>query len=166
MTHMNRDVLALGVLTIGLFLPPATASAQIEQVKIAVSGLTCNLCAAGLERSLRSIDDVSGVDVSVADEAAIVRLRSGNSFDPGKFRAAVKNAGQEVRAFELRLSAVVQGENGRYHLQPGRGIPLTVRAGSAEKLKPLVGRTVRARVKVVSLPQSPLELELTDVSTR
>lgn len=166
MTHINRTVLALGVLAISWLVVPADASAQIEEVKITVDGLTCSLCAAGLERALRRLDDASGVDVSVADRAAVVRLKSGNSFDPGKFRAAVKTAGQEARAFELRLRAVVQAGNGGYHLQPGRGIPLAVRAGSADKLKPLVGRTVRAHAKVVSSPGSPLELELTDVSAR
>jgi copper chaperone CopZ len=166
MAHMNRTLLVLGALTIGWLVMPVEASAQIEEVKIAVDGLTCSLCAAGLERSLRRVDDVSVVDVSVADRAAVVRLKSGNSFDPGKFGAAVKNAGQQARGFELRLIAVVQAENGRYHLQPGRGVPLAVRAGSADRLKPLVGRTVRAHAKVVSSPGSPLELELTDVSAR
>ena len=166
MAYTNRALLALGVLTMGWLVAPTEASAQIEELKMTVDGLTCSLCAAGLERSLRRLDDVSGVDVSLANKTAIVRLKSGNSFDPDTFRAAVSNAGQQVRAFELRLSAVVRAEHGAYRLQPGRGMPVAVRAGSADKLKPLVGRTVRARATVVSAPRSPLELELTDVLPR
>ncbi len=124
------------------------------------------LCAAQLERSLGRLDDVSSVETSVAVETAIVRLESGNSFDPDKYRAAVKSAGQEARDFELRLSAVVVVEDGRYSLRPGRGAPLLVRPQSAAKLKPFVGRTVRARAKVLSSPRSPIELELTDVAAR
>ena len=163
---MNRPLLTLAVLAIGCILPPPDASAQIEEVRIAVNGLTCSLCAAGLERSLRKLDDVSSVEIALADETAIVRLKSGNSFDPGKFRAAVKSAGQEARGFEVRLSAVVHAENGRYRLQPRRGIPLVRAASSADKLKPFVDKTVRARAKVLSSSQSPVELEVTDVSAR
>ena len=76
------------------------------------------------------------------------------------------NRRQEARGFELRLSAVVHAENGRYRLQPGRGIPLAVRAMSADKLKPFADKTVQARVKVLSSSQSPIELEVTDVSAR
>ena len=124
------------------------------------------LCAAQLERSLGRLDDVSSIETSVAEEAAIVRLKSGLSFDLDKYRAAVKSAGQEAGDFELRLSAVVVEEDGRYSLRPGRGAPLPVRPQSAAKLKALVGRTVRASAKVLSSQRSPIELELTDIAAR
>ena len=124
------------------------------------------LCAAQLERSLGRLDDVSSIETSVAEEAAIVRLKSGLSFDLDKYRAAVKSAGQEALDFELRLSAVVAVEDGRYSLRPGRGAPLSVRPQSAAKLKPFVGRTVRASARVLSSPRIPVELELTDVAAR
>jgi copper chaperone CopZ len=162
---MNRVVFAFGTLFIGWLLLPATALAQIHEVKIAVDGLACSLCAANLERSLGRLDDVSRVEASVANKAAIVHLKSGSSFDPEKFRTAVRNAGQQARAFELQLSAVVRAEGGGYRLQPGRGMSLAVRGGSADKLKPLIGKPVFARAKVVSSPRSPVELELIDVVT-
>jgi copper chaperone CopZ len=161
---MNRSLVATVAFAAVCILRPAPLMAQIEEVKIGVKGLTCNLCAAGLERSLRRLEGVSSVEIVVAEEAANVRLKSGASFDPEKFRVAVKNAGQEARNFELRLSAAVQREGGRYTLQPGGGTALPVRSTSATKLEPFVGRIVRARAKVFSSPQSPLELELTDVA--
>ena len=161
---MNRVLLALGTLVVGWFLIPAHASAQIHEVKIAVDGLTCSLCAAGLERSLGRLDDVSRVEASVANKAVIVHLKSGSSFDLGKFRTAVSNAGQQARAFELQLSGVVRAEGAGYRLQPGRGMPLMIRAGPADTLRPLIGKAVLAHARVVSPPQSPVELELIDVS--
>jgi copper chaperone CopZ len=161
---MNRSLVATAVFAAVYILQPAPLMAQIEEVKIGVNGLTCNLCAAGLERSLRRLEGVSSVEIAVGEEAATVRLKAGASFDPEKFRAAVKSAGQEAKNFELRLSASVQRESGRYTLQPAGGAALPVRATSAAKLEPFVGRIVRARAKVFSSPPSPLELELTDVA--
>ena len=42
---------------------PSVSFAQVEQVRIDVNGLTCNLCAAGLERSLRQVAGVSNVEI-------------------------------------------------------------------------------------------------------
>jgi copper chaperone CopZ len=160
---MNRVLLALGTLIIGCVLIPANASAQIHEVKITVDGLACGLCAASLERSLGRLDDVSRVEASVANKAVIVHLKSGNSFDPDRFRTAVSNAGQQAGAFELQLSAVVRVEKGGYRLQPGRGMSLRIRGGSANTLTPLIGKAVLAHARVVSSPRTPVELELIDV---
>ncbi len=147
-------------------LQPAPAFAQIEEVRIGVDGLTCNLCAAGLERSLRKLDSVSSVQVALADETATVQLKAGAAFDPDQFRAAVRNAGQEARQFELRLSGAVQRQDGRYSLRPGAGSSLAVGASSAAKLEPYVGKVVRVHARVSSPARSPWELDLTLVSVR
>lgn len=157
---------ALVIAAVGI-LWPAQSFAQIEEVTIGVKGLTCNLCAAGLERSLRRVDGVSGVQIEIADEAVTVRLKAGSSFDPDRFRAAVKNAGQEARSFELRLNAAVQRQDGRYSLQPGAGAqPMLVRPPSAARLEPYVGKIVSARAKLLSSARSPVELEVTEVALR
>lgn len=163
---MRRPIAAVLLVAALYILQPPPAFAQIEEVKIGVDGLTCNLCAAGLERSLRKLDAVSSVQIALADQTAVVRLKAGAAFDADKFRTAVKNAGQEAREFELRLSGAVQRQDGRYTLQPGRAAPLAVGRASGAKLESYVGTTVRVRAKVSSPPRSPLELELTDVSAR
>ena len=163
---MHRVGLALPLLLIGLLLAPRPAVAQIEEVRIAVDGLTCTLCAAGLERSLRRMDDVSNVEIAVAEESAIVRLKSGRTFDPDTFRTAVKNAGQQVRTFELRVNGTVREQNGRYSVQPGNGTPLVVTSQSASRLKPFVGRTIQARGRVLTQARARMELELIDVVAR
>ena len=147
-------------------LRPAASFAQIEEVRIGVDGLTCNLCAAGLERSLRKLDGVSSVQVALADETATVQLKAGAGFDPDQFRTAVRNAGQEARHFELRLSGAVQRQDGRYSLQPGAGSPLAVGRSSAARLESYVGKVVRVRARLSSPARSPLELEVTHVAAR
>lgn len=163
-----RRPLAAGLLVavIWMFSPPPSY-AQIDEIRIGVDGLSCNLCAAGLERSLRKVDSVSSVQITLADETAIVRLKSGAAFDPEKLRAAVKNAGQEARVFELRLSAAVQRQDGRYTLHPGRGASaLVVRRESEPRLEAFVGKVVRVRARVPASARLPLELELTDVAAQ
>ncbi|MBF8299894.1 MAG: Heavy-metal-associated domain protein [Acidobacteria bacterium] len=145
---------------------PAPSFAQIEEVRIGVDGLTCNLCAAGLERSLRKLDSVSSVRIALADDMAHVTLKAGAAFDPETFRAAVTNAGQRTRHVELRLSGAVERQDGRYSLRPGAGSSLAVGASSAAKLEPYVGKVVRVHARVSSPARSPWELDLTDVAVR
>ena len=163
---MRRPLAATLLFAAVCILRPIPSFAQIEEVRIIVDGLTCNLCAAGLERSLRKLDSVSSVQVALADETAIVTLKAGASFDPDTFRTAVRNAGQEVRHFELRLSGAVLRQDGRYSLRPGAGSSLAVGRSSAARLESHVGRVVRVRARVSSPARSPLELELTDVVVR
>ena len=56
MRHPRAAALLFAAICI---LRPAASFAQIYEVRIGVDGLTCNLCAAGLERSLRKLDGVS-----------------------------------------------------------------------------------------------------------
>jgi hypothetical protein len=58
---------------------------------------------------------------------------------------------------------VVHAGEGGYRLQPGKGVPISVHAPNANLLKPLVGREVRARAKVIASPDTPYTLELTDI---
>lgn len=161
---MKRSLVATVLFAAVCLFQPDSLFAQIEEVRVGVNGLTCNLCAAGLERSLRRLDGVASVDIESSSETATVRLKPGASFDPEKYRAAVKNAGQEPRDLALLVTASVRREGGRYTLQTSGSSALAVRASSAAKLEPFVGKTVRARAKVFSSPRAPLELELTDVS--
>ena len=163
MRHPLAATLLVSALCI---LWPSLSFAQVEEVRIAVDGLTCNLCAAGLERSLRTLDSVASVQVSLQDESAVVKMKTGAGFDIEKFRGSVRNAGQEARRFDLQLSGAVQRQGGRYSLQPGSGSPVLVARNSSAKLESHVGRVVRVHARVSSPASSPLELDITDVAPR
>lgn len=147
-------------------LHPGQVFAQIEEVRIAVDGLTCNLCAAGLERSLKAVAGVARVRVVMADEVALVTLTPGAAFEPEKLRGAVRNAGQEPRRFELRVVGSVRQQDGRYSLQSASGASLLVAPQSVPKLQAHLGKVVRVRANLTSTVASALELELTDVAPR
>ena len=145
---------------------PSASFAQVEQVRIGVDGLTCNLCAAGLERSLRKVAGVSNVKIALEQETALVTYKTGAAFDAEALRTAVRNAGQQAREFELQLIAAVERQDGQYRLHPPAGSRLAVNRGSAPRLEAYVGQTVRVRARVSSPARGPLELELTDVARR
>jgi copper chaperone CopZ len=164
---MSRPFATALAVVVASVLWPSYSSAQIEEVKIGIDGLTCNLCAITLERSLRRVDGVENVRVEVGDEAVAVRLKAGVPFNRDQFNAAVKNAGQQARDFELRLRAAVRQQDGKYNLEPaGLRQPFVVHQASAGRLTALVGKTVLARAKVSSSQRSPLELELVDVAVQ
>ena len=163
---MRRLIAA--VLSVAAFalVHPSASLAQVEQVRIGVDGLTCNLCAAGLERSLRKVAGVSNVEIALEQETALVTYKTGAAFNADALRTAVRNAGQRAREFELQLTAAVERLDGQYQLHPAAGPRLAVNRQSAPKLDAYVGQVVRVRAKVTSLARGPLELELTDVARR
>ena len=91
-------------------------------------------------------------------------MKTGAPFEPERFRTAIKSASREVRAFEVRLRATVDRQDGRYYLHPpGVAQRFVVHGGaSTAKLVALVGKQVRARGTLISAGAA-LELELTEV---
>jgi copper chaperone CopZ len=157
---MRHPLAAILIVMAVAVVAPARASAQIDEVRIVVNGLTCNLCAAGLERSLRKLDVVSKVRVTLDDETALVTLKPGARFDADRFRAAVTDAGQDTRQVELRLRGAVRQQDGAYSVEARPGMLLAFSSSSASKLQHYSGKTIRARARVSSPVRSPLELDL------
>ena len=155
--HLMAAMLVVAAIS---FIRPVPVFAQVEEVRIGVDGMTCNLCAAGLERALRKLDGVSSVQVALADQSALVKLKAGAAFDPDRYRAAVRDAGQQTRQLEVRVKGSVQRQEGGYRLQPGAGPAFAVGRSSGTKLESYVGRVVRVRARVSSPVRSPFELDL------
>ncbi len=61
-----------------------------------VSGMTCDHCARAVSTEVGSIPGVTAVEVDVP--TGTVRVTSEEPVDDGAFRAAVEEAGYEVRA--------------------------------------------------------------------
>jgi len=165
---MNRSTVArvaVAALMVAfeLSLGPARGFAQIEDVTITVEGMSCNLCAAGLERSLRRADGIAAVKVVLASQTATIRLKPGAPVTPARLRAGVEDAGQRLRIVELRLRGALQRDDSRYRIQPpGHAQAFAVRDDS--RLAALVGRNVRVRARIVSADAAAVELELIDVA--
>jgi copper chaperone CopZ len=160
---MMRSFVAALALMAGLLAVPRPAHAQIEDVKIAVDGLSCNLCAAGLDRSLRRVDGVASVRVMLASQVATVKVKPGARVLPAQLRAAVERAGQSLRGIEVQVRGTLQHDNGHYKLQsPAPQQAFAIRDNP--KLEALAGKTVRLRGRV-TVPDAPaVELEVIEVA--
>ena len=164
-SRIARSLATALVVMFQLSVTPARAHAQVDEVKITVEGMTCNLCAAGLERSLRRVEGVAAVKVVLASQVATIRLKPGVAVAPALLRGAVESAGQRLRVVEVRVRGVLQRNEGRYQLRPaGLAQVLTVR--DDVKLEPLAGRNVHVRGRIVSSDAAVVELELMDVEPR
>lgn len=62
-------------------------------IKIKVDGMSCDHCKAAVERAIRDVLGVEGVDVSLDEGFAVVR----GSADPEQLVEAVKEAGYEAK---------------------------------------------------------------------
>lgn len=146
----------------GLFIAATPAYAQVEDMTITVEGMSCNLCAAGLERSLRRLDGVAAVKVVLASQTATIRFKPRVAVAPARIRAGVEDAGQRLRIVELRIRGALHREDSRYQLlAAGQAQAFAVRDDA--RLAALAGKTVRVRARVVSADAAPIELQLIDI---
>lgn len=74
------------------------------QYALQVNGLACPFCAYGIEKRLRSIEKVTGVQTDIERGRVIVTTAEGTSLDQAAAERAVKEAGFTLAGFE-RLEA-------------------------------------------------------------
>jgi copper chaperone CopZ len=158
--RLLSSALAL-LIELSLFVAPAHA--QVEEVKITVVGLSCNLCAAGLDRSLRRVDGVTGVKVTLATQVATMRLKPGVRVAPDQLRAAVERAGQQLKSVELRVRGTLERDKGHFQLHLPEVAQLFALRDDV-RLQALAGKSVRVRGRVMSPDGPAVELEVVDVA--
>ena len=67
----------------------------LETLQIGIEGMTCNGCASNIEKILKHISGVSGVEVSLEQKRASVTYNPAQTGLP-QFRAAIEDAGFDV----------------------------------------------------------------------
>jgi copper chaperone CopZ len=66
----------------------------METIALGVEGMSCGGCVVSVERALERVPGVARVNVSLATQVATVE---GAGIDPARLRAAIEDAGYEVR---------------------------------------------------------------------
>ena len=111
----------------------ATGDAEtVERVRLAIGGMTCAGCAAGVSGALNAVDGVQNAVVNLASEQAIVDLRLGG--DLKALQVAVTAAGYEATPLEAGAAVEDDRSNAQRH---GWLV-----AASALMTLPLVGQMV------------------------
>jgi copper chaperone CopZ len=73
-----------------LWLAPAWAG---DVVKIGVTGMVCEFCAASVEKGLKKLPGVAKVEVSMKDKRAEIVMTDGNTLDAEQARKVILDAG-------------------------------------------------------------------------
>ncbi len=90
----------LWMMVLLLAAPLAPVNAQESSPKsatIQVDGLSCPFCAYGLEKHLKKVKGVEGVDINMKSGKATVTLKSGAQVNDDALSAAVTKAGFTAR---------------------------------------------------------------------
>jgi len=92
-----RFLLMAGLLTFAPITSVFSQDASEPSASIQVDGLSCPFCAYGLEKHLKKIAGVEGVEINMKSGKAIVRLKPDAQVDDAALKAAVKKAGFTAR---------------------------------------------------------------------
>ena len=93
--------------------------------------LSCPSCAAGLERRLRRLDHVAGVEVSPSDGRIVLAVEPGGHLDPAAVWDTVRNAGFIPDRMAVTAIGHVIDRNGApaLALSPDFALPLVEKVG-------------------------------------
>ena len=101
-----RWVMVVLILVVGLsvvFVPQSAA--EVEEIELRVDGLSCPFCSLGLEKKLKRIEGVEGVQIHMKRGITEVSLAPEEAPDLAAIRKAVKEAGFTLR--DIRLTVKV-----------------------------------------------------------
>ena len=119
MTHLFKTGFTFALL-MGLFLP-ATAQAQITEVKQTVFGMDCAPCAYALQKKLERIGGVEDVKVSLDNGLATIRLQEDNRATLGSIREAVEESGFSPEDAVLSVTGTLHQQGGKLLLRTEGG---------------------------------------------
>ena len=96
------------------------AAAQVEQVTIRTTGISCGVCAAVSEINFKRMPGIGEVRISLSQETIVLSYKAGSTFDPQQIRQVLQPL--EVVALLLRVRArgLVHDENGKRFFLAGK----------------------------------------------
>ncbi len=72
------------------------------EIVMRVDGLACAFCAYGLEKKLKKLEGVEGVDISLNKGLVRIKLREGYTLEEETLRKIVKESGFVLRSIEVK----------------------------------------------------------------
>lgn len=84
---------SIGLLIAVFFIGMIEISAQTQQVKVKVDGLSCPFCAYGLEKKMTKIDGVENLKIDIENGLAVFTVAQGKTVSEEALKKSVKGAG-------------------------------------------------------------------------
>ncbi|HTM47491.1 MAG TPA: hypothetical protein VL285_02345 [Bryobacteraceae bacterium] len=96
-----------------LLLSAMPLPAQVEQVSIRTTGISCGVCAAVSEIHLKRMAGVERVAISRANESIIISYRPGAAFSPRRIREVLHELEVGVTQFQIRVRGCFREQGGK-----------------------------------------------------
>lgn len=77
--------------------------AQVSHVYIQASGLTCSMCSNSINKALKTLDFIEGIEADVKHYTFDITLKPGSDVNFNKIRKKVEDAGFFVSRFEAAI---------------------------------------------------------------
>src|SRR4051812_18333585 len=78
--------------------------AQITNISLTASGLTCSMCSKAIYKSLSKLPAVEKIDVDIDKSSYILSFKPRATIDIGDFKKAVQDAGFSVASLSIRAN--------------------------------------------------------------
>jgi len=98
---MIRWLMMWVLISVGLGAVGTALAAEVEQVDIAVQGMSCPFCVYNVEKKLRALPGVERADVDLGKGQAHVVMRPGMRVETDRLRQAIVDAGFTPGAIDV-----------------------------------------------------------------
>lgn len=76
-----------------------------EIVSVDAFGLVCDFCATAIEKVFMRKDEVSGLNVSLADHKIIIALKNGKNLDDEEIKKLITDSGYNVKNIDRSVAS-------------------------------------------------------------
>jgi copper chaperone CopZ len=88
------------IFAVMLVFASLTARAEFISATVGVDGLTCSMCAKGVEESLKQLDFIENVKIDLNKLIATINFKKNSTVEIDKLREMIEDAGFSVRSLE------------------------------------------------------------------
>lgn len=97
---MKRNFKVKTIVILSMLLLPPTVLA--EEITIKVKGMVCSLCAQGIEKKFKAMDEVKDIKVNLGDKVVTVSTKDEKSIPDDKITKIITEAGYNVSNIERK----------------------------------------------------------------
>jgi copper chaperone CopZ len=132
---------------------PFLAHAQLLEVKQVIYGMDCAPCARGVEASIKRLDGVQAVTISLNNGTADIRLAPDNRQTLDGIRQRISDNGFSAKEAHITLTGTLREKSGKLVLVTASGETFTLQSSTEAKnaLDPLKKSGIGKAVTVVGL---------------